>query len=980
MWLSPAPLWRRSLLLLFLLTATPALWGQGPDAEWRTLETPGYRFHYPAPAEAWTLGVAERMDAIRARVAEEVGYSPTETVDVLVVDPVARANGTAWPILGWPRMRLFTSPPPPDSVLGHYQDWSQVLAVHEDAHLAHLLRPSRRPLRRIASKLVPLGPIPAAAPNWMIEGYATWIEGELTGWGRPHGDFRASLLRRWAQAGELPSYGQLNGDGRRWLGLSMPYLVGSAYVGWLMDRTGPDSLRNLWARMTARSPRSFDGAFRGVFGDTPRRLYNRFCAELTYRAMALEEEMAPTAVEGELWQELSWRPSAPALSPDGGRMAVVLRSWGGPSRLVVWSTGDDVDARRRWRERRRALVEADPEDVPAIPKDPLPRKPLHQLVTRDGAEPRGPRWSGDGRSLVYVRLEPDAAGRLRSDLFRWTPESGRVERITEDADLRDPDPAPEGDWAVAVRQRWGRSQLVRVDLATARVEPLGEATLDVVAHPRLDPSGERLAYVVHRGDGWRLVVRNLVDGTEKDMATPPRGQVAFPAWGPGGKLFVTLGEGGFLDVHAFDPRAGFGRRITLSHGAALAPAPSADGLFYLSLDVDGFDLRRLDLGAAPEPGPFTVAGREDRFAPAVRPGLPAELAPLANEPLAKPRPYGVGRLEILPLLGGHWGPGGGSLEAGVRAGDLLGRLQLMVMAADSDSSFDGLALMGRRRGQSWLGRPLELGLHLFDVEELPSEAGDDLSPLAPAPFDRRARGGEASADWLHRGRRLSWRLRGGALVGSVEPAAGDDLSRRQLFLGASVRTRRIVGPWRFRQEAGLGGAWGETDEDSWTRTGGRLRAEVERAPRGALAVGLGVEWAGRRIDGPSAMSGGGLGPADRLRLGGRRGSLLPASALGGRILEPALPPGTLEGTRHESQGVEVSLGRLTVFHRRHRLWDRGAAKGDWLDLRGAELVFARGADPLLRLPAFDLTLGVAEILDPPLDDEVEAWFGFSWRP
>ena len=37
--------------------------------------------------------------------------------------------------------------------------------------------------------------------------------------------------------------------------MSMAYLLGSAYLEWLEERAGPGSLRNLWARMTARTPR-----------------------------------------------------------------------------------------------------------------------------------------------------------------------------------------------------------------------------------------------------------------------------------------------------------------------------------------------------------------------------------------------------------------------------------------------------------------------------------------------------------------------------------------------------------------------------------------------------------------------------------------------------------------------------------------------------------------------------------------------------
>ena len=74
--------------------------------------------------------------------------------------------------------------------------------------------------------------------------------------------------------------------------MSMAYLMGSAYLEWLEQRSGPDSLRNLWSRMTARHRRSFDEAFIGVFGERPDRLYGQFVAELTASAMTIDRDGA----------------------------------------------------------------------------------------------------------------------------------------------------------------------------------------------------------------------------------------------------------------------------------------------------------------------------------------------------------------------------------------------------------------------------------------------------------------------------------------------------------------------------------------------------------------------------------------------------------------------------------------------------------------------------------------------------------------
>src|SRR5438132_13587577 len=106
------------------------------------------------------------------------------------------------------------------------------------------------------------------------------------------------------------------------MGMSMAYLVGSAFLEWLEQRSGPDALRHLWARLTARQRRGFDQAFEGVFGERAERLYGRFTAELTDRAMELMKR--ETLREGELWQETKRESGDPAVSPDGTSLAMVL--------------------------------------------------------------------------------------------------------------------------------------------------------------------------------------------------------------------------------------------------------------------------------------------------------------------------------------------------------------------------------------------------------------------------------------------------------------------------------------------------------------------------------------------------------------------------------------------------------------------------------------------------------------------------------
>lgn len=955
---------RPTLLVLSLLA--PALASaQAPSADWRTFETPHFRVHYPAPSEAWAHRAAARLEAIRERVSAEIGYAPPEVVDVLVSDPVADANGVAFPFVGWPRMLLWTSPPAPESTLGHYRDWSETLIVHEEAHLVHLLRPSRNPVRQLLARMIPAGPIPLSAPRWVMEGYATVIEGRLTGAGRPNSDVRAAILRRWAQAGRLPTYGQLASDSRSWRGMSMAYLMGSAYLEWLEERAGPGSLRNLWSRMTARQTRSFDAAFRGVFGDDPHDLYDRFRAELTWRALEAERRSGEPR-EGELWQDLSWTVGAPALSPDGQRLVVEVDRRERPSRLVVWPTAPDEKAEKEWEEERQKIQERDPEDVPAVRSGPLPRDPLFDLPSPDGIEATTPRWMAEGRAILFVRFEPDTQGFLHPDLFRWEPETGEVRRLTRQADLRDPDPSPvagDPDWAVAVRHRHGLSSIVRVDLRTGEERQITEPTVEAVYdRPRISPDGGRIAFARHQAGSWRLVVVDLASGAETAMAPPSEGTIAEPAWSADGRtVYAAVGDRGFIDLWAFaaDNPAQPPVRLTRTQGAALSPAPNPDGqaLFYLSLESDGLDLRRLELTPEILAGAGRAPDLSAELAPAVRPADPEPVEPFVAANVEPSRPYGLGRQELLPLISGSVTTSGSLTEIGVRGGDVVGRLDWLALGGLSGDGWpEGGALAA-----TWRGWPVEAGFHLFEVD-------DEIAAL-----DVERRGLEL---WAGRG----WRWSGAALRfdGRVLREEVDRKDRTLGSLTSSWGGVRRLGDWRVAPGFSLRAEEGRTTGEGWRRYGGGARLSVDRD--GETDIGFSLSW--RRNASEDVRD-----PVDLYRLGGAESSVLSPGALSGRIAVPALPFDTLVGSEHESQRAELRLGLLPtpLFVERHRVWSDGTPKGDWLTLAGLEWTWSLDPLPIGRVPALDLRVGLAQVIEEPFPEEVFGddlrwWLVTVWRP
>ncbi|HUJ15305.1 MAG TPA: hypothetical protein VL284_16075, partial [Thermoanaerobaculia bacterium] len=803
-----------------------------------------FRIHFPAQYEPWAERVASDIEPIRAAVVREVGFAPEQVTDVVIANPIADANGITLPLLNHPRIVLFTEPPAPESQIGEFRTWIDVLVAHEMTHLVHLLRPSRNPTKRMIARVLPLNPITLSAPRWVLEGYATVVEGRLTGSGRPASSIRAAILRKWAESGRLPSYGELDSS-HTFMGMSMAYLAGSAYLEWLDARGGPGSLQHLWARLTARQPRNFDEAFIGVFGDSPAKLYDRFTAELTERAMAIERESP--RVEGELWQETPRDSGEPAVSPDGTKLAFVQRDAKGKAKLVVLPTGPNPEE-KKFRERIETMLKRDPQDVAPVITKPFPRKPLHTLTPIDGGDVTNPRWTRDGKSILYTHKQPDREGFLHHDLFLWTP-GGANRRVTHLGDVEDGDPLPGGSRAIAVRNRYGFSQLVYVDISSGEVTPYNEPSLDRIdSHPRAAADG-RIAWAENDGSGWHVRVSV---GAGKEQSVGATLGAFSPEWS-GTHLIASIASGGFIDLARIDNGVEY---LTRTNGAAVDPAPSSDGsIYFMSLEPDGFVIRHL---AAPEPAPARPM-LETKLAPAIPPvlaGAPALAGPSRLQPEFHSRAYGFGRQEFRVLAGGAWTAYQHFGEAGVRMGDLLGRIDALAIAGGHNAAL----------AATWRGLPVELSGSLFALRD-----SNQTNREPPATN----RGLELHANYEVDMPLTIASFEAGALAGSSSRGFVD----AQLF--AHIR---------------------ESDATA------RVAFDSDSHARASLRAATSIGGIGLALSGEAARN---------MSVGGVISSATPDALLIERVIDPALPPGFAELRTYRGARAEVRVGSVRAFWQRH---------------------------------------------------------------
>jgi hypothetical protein len=925
---------------------------------WRTVETSHFALHYPANLEEWTRALATHVESIDSAVAREVGYAPGRRTQIVVDDPYSLPNGSAWPFLNQPVIELWATPPDPREDIGEFRDWGEMLVSHEFTHIAHLTRPSRNALIRHLWQALPvdIGPIALNAPRWAIEGYATYVEGRVTGSGRPHGAWRAAFLREWAIEGQLPRYDQLDASGA-YEGGEFAYLAGSAFLEWLAARNGDASIVAVWRRLTAKQSRSFDDAFTGVYGETPHALYGRFTADLTEKALAAARTGGSAADTGTIVQRLAWTTGDPAISRDGRLAAIVLHSSLPPARVVLWRTAPEPDTGRARRD--SILLARDPEDVPARPIYPPARTPVATLRAAGGSTYDGPRFLADGRVLLW-RNTARGDGTLAPDLYLWNPRSGGVRRVTHGASVRDGDPLPDGRAAVGMQCLHGWCDVVLIDLTTGAAATLlrGNPGLSFY-RPRVASDGRRFVVSMHDGTRWRLVVAPI-EGGEFRAVPFAAGNTYDAAWLDSASVVAVSDATGIPNIVRIDVSSGRAEPLTRANGAAVAPEPNPrdHSIWFLSLYTRGYDLRTIALGAAPadsEP----LAGQLAPAAP-LGPGRPTQIS---TNDASEPRAFGFGPRSFRWIPTPQADADGLDFVLGLVSTDLIGRSEVLARIAAGDVA----TWRGGTLAFTWRGTRPSLSLEAFGADQHPSgnRAGVPISPA----LDARLLGGELSADeaFLYDSWQARYRLSGSTGTVRLDPFAVQ--SNRTLLAGdAAIAWTQRGTRSRLTESISTSLATGESFATRFSRG----LVSLGLATGGVVLPVAASATYGRATAGAPAF--------EQFALGGASSPLLDRTLVDQRIAMPVLPTGVSIGPSTFVYRVALNLATLSPY-----LWAGStAAAGDrfsvWHRVVGVEWNASVPPIPVAGTPAARAEVGVGESLDEPFRKRVRAYLALVLNP
>ncbi|MFW6200505.1 MAG: hypothetical protein ACOC8K_08030, partial [Gemmatimonadota bacterium] len=232
-------LWLGALLLGGLVHAAAAHAQLPPDEEWATRTTEHLRVTYPAEHPRLGERTAVRAEAAYRLLADVLADPPSGRIDVVVSDHTDQSNG--WATVFPTNRAVVVAAPPMDGIsLAHFDDWLDLVLVHELSHVFHLDEPGTpgAVVRAVFGRIPLVWPtFPGLlTPTWTTEGLATWYESGLTSAGRNRGSYFEMILRTAALEGEFEDPGRAAGSSPVWPHGDRPYVYGGGFFENLVRR------------------------------------------------------------------------------------------------------------------------------------------------------------------------------------------------------------------------------------------------------------------------------------------------------------------------------------------------------------------------------------------------------------------------------------------------------------------------------------------------------------------------------------------------------------------------------------------------------------------------------------------------------------------------------------------------------------------------------------------------------------------------
>lgn len=502
-------------------------------------------------------------DIILADYAQEVAQDAEAALDILsqyfgepkqAIAITINNNSDVFNAFGspLPRPRVSTRALfPNDALLGFgAKDELFLLLIHELTHVTQLTYTQTTEGAFSWPQVGIVGQNTAQVPPmWFLEGIAVWIESEHTEGGRRNDALTQGLLDRLVLSEDFPTLTNVSlSSYGAWPGGNARYLLGVSFLQHLIDGYGIEAvLATLREYNSSFVLGTFAEAWQHVTGSN---LFTEWDAWRDNLKVEAEKRTADLPKENVL-TTTGWYTSAPALSPDGKRLAWVSS----PAKIVVADVTNG-----ELREERTILDRRAPDTLEWLDEDTLLSS---RIVRRPGTE--------------YLEL-------LSLDVA-----TGQETQLTEGARAQFPNMMPDGCILFVRDLPYEGSTLRKFcngEISSFWKAPEGSHLVG------LDVSGQGKILLSLWRDGQTDIA--LLENDQLTFLTDDTLQDLYPSWQSEDEVLFSSNRQGKFEVYSLNltpdqPRQPLSQ-LTISPGAALQATSRGQEIFYLALGANGYNL------------------------------------------------------------------------------------------------------------------------------------------------------------------------------------------------------------------------------------------------------------------------------------------------------------------------------------------------------------------------------------------------------
>lgn len=557
-----------SLAATLFLSTPPAAQAASldPSLEWHTADTEHFVLYWYDGEELVAKRMLEILESVHGEVTKAVGWSPKPKTHVVLTDITDSANGFAISV-PFNTIRLFVTAPQEGSSLDYYDDWLRMLFTHEYTHICHIDKIGGMPraMRAVFGSVIDPNQI---QPRWIVEGYATYQETELSTAGRGRSTFADMIVRTAVLEDEFPSISRAGGQMEKWPNGYIPYIFGVKFLEYLKETYGEDSVKE-FTRLTGREyfpfypffPRVNSKAKKVFGGKSFYRLWDEWHARLKTEIADEKARLEAQGLTGiERLTEHGASTTAPRISPDGKKIVYSMYNGKGPSSIRLM----DLDGKN---------------DKSVISK-----------FSADGFA-----WTPDSKVFAFGTEKLWRDYYVWSDIYSWHIGEKRLTRLTRGARARTPDYRPDGAELLFVTNDVSNSDLATLKVDQSMTWWTNKKDFTQFSTPRWNPAGTIVAVSAWMPGGYREILLLDTKGKLVQRVTADRFIDRDPTWSAKGEfLLFSSDRTGIPNLFAYELASGSYYQVTNVLGAAYQPSVDASDswIVFQGYTGDGHDIFR----------------------------------------------------------------------------------------------------------------------------------------------------------------------------------------------------------------------------------------------------------------------------------------------------------------------------------------------------------------------------------------------------